>query len=294
MFESSPFANTANVAVACSTGGFKGVFISGVLDVFEELGFRAGAYAGASSSVLPAAAAAIGQSRRLGLKHWLQGQRIMEKPKTNMSEMILTGIAHNRQWLVAGLFGNNSPRFAIAVSAVDEAGAVETQGSGARRRGRLLLLAATRGDRSWIDDHLTPELFDSASANRRLRLTANNFDQAAYASTRMLHAWDVPAWVDARPYVDAYYTNACPALQMAEPNYNHVIALSTEPVLYRDIMQDRLMPEEWHGSSIHVISPEYDPSEYEVSYTTANSEGLAAVYEHGQERARRFIGQYGT
>lgn len=208
-----------------------------------------------------------------------------------MSEMILAGIASNREWLVDGLFKAGSPRFAIAVSAVDEAGAAETQGSGARRRGRLLLLAAARGDRRWIDNHLTLELFDSAATDRRLRLTANNFDQVAYASTRMLHAWDIPAWVNSRPYVDAHYTCACPALQMADLPYKHIIAVSTEPVLYRDIMQDRLMPNEWQGSRIHVISPEFDPSERGVGYTSASKTGLETVYRHGREQAKAFITQ---
>ncbi|MGD2048310.1 MAG: hypothetical protein PVH03_02385, partial [Chloroflexota bacterium] len=61
---------SVNVAIACSTGGFKSVFLHGVLSAFESAGFRAGAYGAASSSVLPAAAAAIGQVDVLSLDYW--------------------------------------------------------------------------------------------------------------------------------------------------------------------------------------------------------------------------------
>ena len=279
-------------AIACATGGFKGVFIDGVLSVFEEAGYRAGAYASASSSVLPAAAAAVGQNNRLGLAHWLEGQQMMAQPGTNMSAMILDGIAQNGPWLKERLFEDDPARFLIAVNAVDEAGAEETQSRRARRRGRQLLLAAARGDRGWIDDHLTLELFDTASDEARLRLTETNFDQVAYASTRMLHAWDIPAWVDGRPYVDAFYTCACPALEMTELGFETIIALSTEPILYRDIFQDRQVPTEWRGATIHIIAPSFDPAEKGVQYTTASPEGLSLVHEHGRQQGRAFLAKF--
>lgn len=289
MKEISPLPDLATTAIACATGGFKGVFVSGVLDGFEAAGLRVGAYAAASSSVLPSAAAVVGQSARLGLDHWLKGQRMMARPKTNMSAMILASIADNQAWLLEALFAAGAPRFLIAASQVSKAAASETQGTGARRRGRALLLAAARGDRSWIDEHLRLELFDSASDNPRLRLTRSNFVQVAYASTRMLHAWDVPAWVDGRPYVDAFYTCACPATQMIDLVAEQVIAVATEPVLYRDIMQDQPVPSSWRKRPIHILAPEFDPAEYGVNYTTASEQGLTLVYEHGRDRAREFL-----
>jgi hypothetical protein len=284
----------ATIAVACATGGFKGAFVSGVLDGFEAAGFLAGAYAGASSSVLPAAAAATRQSARLGLAHWLHGQQMMAQPKTNMSSMILAGIAQVRDWLTGELFEPGRPRVVIAASAVDKTAAEETQGPGARRRGRKLLLAAARGDRSWIDRHLALALFDTAALDERQRLKAGNFEQVAYASTRMLHAWDIPAWVDGRPYVDAFYTCACPALEMIDLGYQQVIAVATEPALYKDIMRDQLIPESWHGRPIHIVRPTFDPEEEGVSYTTAGEEGLAVVYEHGREQAAAFLARVGA
>jgi hypothetical protein len=105
----------------------------------------------------------------------------------------------------------------------------------------------------------------------------------------MLHAWDIPAWVDDRPYVDAFYTCACPALELVEIGFECVIAVSTEPKLYRDIMRDQLIPASWLGQPIHIIAPRFDPAEMGVNYTTATEEGLAAVYDHGQRQAEDFF-----
>ena len=282
----------SSTAIACATGGFKGVFVAGVLSAFEASGFRAAAYAGASSSVLPAAAAAVGRSERLGLAHWLEGQKMMARTGTNMSEMVLEGIAHNSHWLKESLFAEGTARYFIAASAVDAEGAEETQGKGARHRGRQLLLAAARGDRQWIDDHLTLELFDSDASDEWHRLTERNFDEVAYASSRMLHAWDIPAWIDGRPYVDAFYTCSCPALEMIDLGFERVIALATEPALYRDILEDQKIPREWRGRPIHIIRPDYDPSDKDVNYTNASQDGLALVYEHGRRQGRAFLAEF--
>ena len=210
------------IAIACSTGGFKGVFLHGVLAAFEEAGFRAGAYAAASSSVLPAAFAAIGQTRELGLEHWIDGFRIIGVPGQGMSELMLAGIKHSAPAITRLLFRADSPRFLIAANAVDSTGEDETQGKGARRRGRKLLLAAARGDRSWIDEHLTLQLFDSKSSGELPLLSAGNFEEVAYASSRMLHAWDTPAWIGGQAFVDAFYRCACPAHEVSELGYTVV------------------------------------------------------------------------
>jgi hypothetical protein len=93
-----------------------------------------------------------------------------------------------------------------------------------------------RGDRSWADSHLQAHLFDTAAYDEQHRLTSTNMDEVIYASTRMLHTWHIPAWVASRPYIDGYYTCACPAIEMAQRSYGETIAISNEPgVLYRDI-----------------------------------------------------------
>jgi len=279
----------ANSAIACATGGFKGVFLHGVLSAFELAGFRAGAYAGASSSVLPAAAAAVGKSNNLGLDYWYQGRKILEQPGLGMSQMILSGLEQFLPDLLPLLFRKVAPRFFITASEVDPAVAQEIQGKGARRRGRKLLLEAARGDRGWVAAHLTARLFDTESEDKNYYLTAENFAQVAYASSRMLHAWDIPAWVGYRPFVDAYYTCACPAMELAEIGYERVIAIATEPVLYQDIFQSEIIPGQWHHATIEVIGPDFDPGEFGVSYTTADDQGLKTVYSHGINKGVAFL-----
>lgn len=284
-------------AIACATGGFKGAFIHGVLSAFEEAGVQASAYAAASSSVVPAAAAVAGRARQLGADHWQAGRRLVERPGVGMSEMVAAGIAGAVDSLaLEELFAPGRPRFLVAANAVGAEAVDETQGSAARRRGRLLLLAAGRTDgqgRDWVDRHLTLHLFDSHGGDDGttplLPLSPANFPAVAYASSRMLHAWDVPAWVDGRAYVDAFYTCNCPALELVELGYSHVIALATEPELYGDIFRQTLVPEMWQGVPIDVIAPERDPAEMGVDYTRASATGLAALYAHGRQRGQAYL-----
>ena len=53
---------TSNLAIASSAGGFKGVFVHGVLSALEAAGIHAEAYAATSSSVFPSISAAVGQA----------------------------------------------------------------------------------------------------------------------------------------------------------------------------------------------------------------------------------------
>lgn len=280
---------SSSIAIACATGGLKGVFGHGVLSAFEEVGFRAGAYAAASSSVLPAAAAAGGKARKLGLDHWLYGKHRFGRPGFGMSQMVLGGIERDGSWIARDLFRPGNPRFLVAANAVDADGAEETQGKGARRRGRLLLLNAARGQRSWIESHLTLHLFDTLATDETIRLTRENFNEVTYASSRVLHAWDIPAWVAGRPYVDAFYTCSCPAIEMAELGYAMVVAVATEPGLYRDIFQDSVIPDSWQGVPIRIVRPDWDPAEHEVNYTGATVNGLERLYEHGLAKGRAFL-----
>jgi hypothetical protein len=58
------------VAIACGSGGFKCVFIHGVLSAFEAAGVRGSAYAAASASVAPAGFAAVGEARDIGVEYY--------------------------------------------------------------------------------------------------------------------------------------------------------------------------------------------------------------------------------
>lgn len=159
MHQEKPAAQS--LAIACSAGGFKGVFVHGVLSSLETAGVHADAYAAASSSVFPSICAAIGQAGAVGLRYWHSALETLRLPGNGMSEVVLRSIDESGPALFNLLFQPGAPRFCIATSAVEtREGAAQTQGDGARRLGRRLLIAAAKGDPSWTDEHLRLQLFD--------------------------------------------------------------------------------------------------------------------------------------
>ncbi len=282
------------LAIASSAGGFKGVFAHGVLSALEAAGIRAGAYAGTSSSVFPSISAAIGKANEIALKYWCVALQTIEQPGNGMSESVLETIAASGHILRTSPFQPRMPRTLIATSAVmTEEGASMTQGEGARRLGRRLLVQAARGDGSWAKEHLRTHIFDSEATDEMYRLTQENIDAVIYASTRMLHAWSKPAWVDGQPYIDGCYTCNCPAIELAQLGYREIIAIATEPgPLYRDIFQGETIPASYDGIPIHIIRPEVDPATLGAGFTDISDAGLVAGYEHGLEVGRRFVAQW--
>ena len=283
-----------SLAIASSAGGFKGVFVHGVLSALETAGIRADAYAAASSSVFPSLSAAIGQANEIGLKYWRVALHTLEQPGNGMSEAVLESIAASAHILHNAPFQPGMPRSFIATSAViTTRGAEQTQGDGARRLGRRLLLQAARGDHSWPDQNLRAYLFDTAAPGEEHLLTTKNIEEVIYASTRMLHAWTIPAWIAGRPFIDGCYTCACPAIEMAQQGYREVIAIATEPgELYRDIFQSEPIPSVWEGVPIHIIHPSIDPALLGADFTDITGEGLVAGYEHGLEIGRAFVEEW--
>ncbi len=276
-------------AIVCGSGGFRTVFIQGVLSAFESAGLRADAYAGTSASATVAAYAAIGQSNISGINYWKESIDLKRQPGKGMSDVMFAIL---RDWgapLRATLFDPGMPRFFVPASAVITPEAEEqTQGSGARRLGRTLLLAAAKGDASWARANLALRLFDTHAADAELRLTPENLDAVMYASTRMLHAWDVPAAIAGGAYVDASYTCAIPALEVAALGYDEVIAISADPgPVYRDLFRSGVVPE---TPPFRIIRPAVDPAQSGADFTEATHEGLEAVFQHGQEQGKVFIG----
>jgi hypothetical protein len=279
-----------SLALACSSGGFRAAFTMGVLSAFEAVGLRAEAYAGTSASVIPAALAAVGHFNDSGMDY-AQAMLRSKLLGGGMSRVALDSITAWSPFLRERLFQPETPRFCIPVSAVITPEATEqTQGKKARRLGRTLLMAATRQDRSWAATNLKFELFDAASADPTTRLTPINFEEVAYASTRMLHAWDIPAWIAGRPYIDASYTCLCPALEMARLGYAEVIAVSNESgALEQDLFGGRSLPNVWNSVPIQVIQPAMDLLTLDVDYTQATEDGMVAAFRHGEDRAREFL-----
>ena len=68
------------LAVACASGGFKGVFVHGVLSALEDAGLRAAAYAGSSASAASTAFAAVGLANKIGVEYWVRARRVLDRP----------------------------------------------------------------------------------------------------------------------------------------------------------------------------------------------------------------------
>jgi hypothetical protein len=282
--------NSRSLAIACASGSFKGAFVHGVLNAFEGVGLKADAYAASSSSVLPAAWAAIGTTSDPGAFYWQAGLKLLQEPDKGMSDVVRCGIERFSSSICDRLFEPDRPNFFVAASAVVSMEAAEqTQGKQARKLGRRLLVSASKKDRSWTDRNLQPVLFGNVKGN----LHANNFDEVAYASCRMLHAWDIPAWIDGKPYIDASYTCMCPAIEMVEQGYQEIIAIATEPgTLYRDIFGLEAIRDRHKDIPIAIVKPDIDSKELGVDFTKATEEGLLLMYRHGEEKGRAFIDEY--
>ena len=285
---------TLALGIACASGSYKGVFVHGVLDCFEAAGLRADVYAAASSSTVCAAYAAAGRLKELGGAAYWKRAWSAYVDGHDISAAVLAGIRDVLPSLAGSLFGPKAARLAISVSEVVTAEAAElTQGEGARRLGQQLVLATRTRDASWARQNLRPVLFDSGAADAHVRLTRDNLAEVAYATTRMLHAWKTPAWIEQRPFVDASYTCSCPAVELAQMGCRRVIALSPEsgPV-YTDFFQSSRLPHSHGGIPILAIQPARNLSEIGVDYLKVTEPGLEAAYGEGRRAGDAFVEEW--
>jgi hypothetical protein len=280
-----------SLAIATPVGSFKGAFTHGVLTALEQAGVRADAYAAASSSVIPASWAALGRAADLGINYWLAGWEALQLPNQNMSKVMQRGIRVFSQALRTQLFQADTPCLHIATNAVvTETAIQQTQSAAAQALGKKLMLASVNKDRRWVDEHLQLAMFSTDHQQPQRRITVNNYPAVAYASSRIMHAWDLPAWIEGQPFVDAAYTCLCPALAMAQAGYQEVIAISNEPgELYQDMFHIEPVPSYYHQTPIHVIKPAVHLREMGVDFTKASAIGLQTVYQHGQEQGLQFL-----
>lgn len=154
---------------------------------------------------------------------------------------------------------------------------------GARRLGLDQLRAMKAKDTSWADANLACHLFDTMADAATKPLKKENLADALYGTTRMLHAWKAPGWIDGEPYVDASYTCMCPAIELAELGYECVVAVSPETgPFYRDIYQARTIPSQWKGARLLFIQPDLDLKEVGVDYLSAQADGLRRGFDIGR------------
>ena len=274
-----------NFAIACMSGSLKGIFVQGVLTAFEEGGIKADAYASSSSSTVPASYAAIGEIRHQDHSHWAESDFILSQPGNSMSNVILSGLEISSGNVIDSLRSGDISRLMIVCSYVNnKETANETQNKSAVTLGRKLIIYGARHNSEWKDKNLELHVFDTKSKNEELKLTAENYKEVAYATTRMLHAWHIPATVNDKPYIDGSYTCLIPIEPLADRGYQKIIAIATEPgKITKDFFSDEPIGNIWKNSSIYWIKPELNLKELGVDFTKASKEGIEKVFEYGKE-----------
>ncbi len=283
-----------NFAIACMSGTLKGVFIQGVLNAFEEAGLKAEVYASTSSSTIPTTYAAIGELRRQGLGNWDESNDILSKPGNSMSNVVLHGIEIYSPLVIEKLKSNELSRLMIVCSYVKNSEAKNlTQGNSAVTLGRKLIIKGARHISDWKDENLEMHIFDTHSDNKELKLTADIYKQVAYATTRMLHAWHIPATINGKPYIDGNYTCTIPIEPLAQKGYKNIIAIATEPGdIYKDFFSDKTFNDEVRGSKVYWIKPEENLKNLGVDFTKTTKDGIENVFNYGIAIGDKFIRQH--
>jgi predicted patatin/cPLA2 family phospholipase len=280
------------IGIACSVGGGKGVFVHGVLVAFAEAGLKAHLYGAASSTAIVAAYAATGQLGMLrGSAHWKEEHARYVQNDYDMSKTILESLPESTATLSVKLFKSDSAAYAVAVSAVITKEAQElTQGPQARRLGKQLVISTRKRDKSWAEKNLELRLYETGSEDVQYRLTPENLPEVLYATTRILHAWKTPAWIEGFPYIDASYLCQCPAVELAQRGCDKVIAISPEAgQVYRDFFQTEKLPSSYGKIPILIVQPLLNLAEIGVDYINVTEEGLEKAYELGLRAGTEFL-----
>lgn len=189
------------------------------------------------------------------------------------------------------LWKPESGRLLIATSFVKTLEASEiSQSEGAKRLGQMLLINALRHKSEWKDQNLELRIFDTCASTDGNLLTKENFDEVAYATTRMLHAWNIPAYINKQSYIDGSYTALCPAFYLAELGYKNILCISTEnDKVRRDLFTDEEVPSQINDSTIDFIKPDRGLKELGVDFYTICENGLDEVYNDGYEKGLDYV-----
>lgn len=183
------------------------------------------------------------------------------------------------------MFTGGAPRILIAVSYVNNPAAREiTQTSKAKLQGKRILLDLYRGNTEWVDQNLTQVIFDTAGEGKT-KLRRDNFEEVAYASTRMLHAWDEPAEIGGEAYVDASYTCSCPVYEVVGLGYKKILVVDVETgTTHTSLGKKKVIePGKIGSSEVLIIRPDQDLKSIGVDYLKATEEGVIKAYGKGYE-----------
>lgn len=280
-----------NNAVSCMSGGYKTIFTQGVLAAFEDNEFIAEAYAGCSSSALIASYAAFGKIREFDISLWTDGLKISKIEGNSQSNAIIHSITKTFPVIRKELWLPVARRLLIATSYVKTGEAESiTQTEKAKRFGQKLLIEASRNITTWKDDNLELHLYDTGKDDRTKLLTPENFEAVAYATTRMLHAWHIPAYIEGKAYIDGSYTSLCPAVPLKNLGYQYIICILTEHDNKKtDIFSADEIPSAIDNCKIDFIRPDVNLKEMGVDYYAATEESLQKVYRYGYEKGLEFL-----
>jgi len=278
-------------AIACMSGGYKSVFTQGVLCSFENNHFFADAYAGCSSSVIVATYAAFNKLKEFDLSLWTDGLKISSIEGNSQSNAILNSIRLTFPTISKNLWLPASKRLLIATSFVNNAEVASvTQTDKAKRLGQRLLIEASRNITAWKDNNLELHLYDTQNHEDTKLLTPDNYEEVAYASTRMLHAWHIPAFIHGKPYIDGSYTSLCPAIPLINIGYNHVICILTEHDQKKtDLFSKEEIPTDFGNAHIDFIQPDMNLKDMNVDFYAASEEGLRQAFLHGIDKGNKFL-----
>jgi predicted acylesterase/phospholipase RssA len=280
------------IGIACSAGGGKGVFVHGVLVAFAEAGLKAHIYGAASSTAIVTAFAASGQLGILGgSARWKEEYARYVQNDYDRSKTILESLPGATATLGVKLFKPDSAAYALAVCAIITKEAAElTQGPQARRLGQQLVILTRKKDKSWAEKNLELRIYETGSEDAQYRLTPQNLAEALYATTRLLHAWKTPAWIEGVPCIDASYLCKCPAVELAQRGCDKVIAISPEAgQVYRDFFQTEKLPSSYGKVPILIVQPSANLAEIGVDYMDVTEEGLEKAYELGRRAGTEFL-----
>lgn len=283
--------NFNNIAICCMSGGYKSAFTHGVLTAFEQNNLTANVYASCSSSTLITAFAAFKEIGKLDLTLWESGYKISQDDNGDQSQAMLHAIQRLSPEIINNLWKPSSSRLLITTSLVktDDAIAI-TQSDTAKRFGQILLLNALRHKSEWKDENLELVLFDTHLDSRTKQLTNDNFNDVAYATTRMLHAWKIPAYIDNQAYIDGSYTSHCPIDFLVKLKPERIVCICTERERqFFNIFGSEEVPSKVDEICIDFIKPDFELKDVGLDFYSIINDGLEKGYKHGYEKGLSYI-----
>ena len=278
-------------AIACMSGGYKTVFTHGVLCALEKSNYPVDAYAGCSSSAIIAAYAAIHKINMLDISLWIDALNSSKEEGSSQSNAVLNSLDQLYPTIREELWHQDSGKLFIATSFVKNKDAEGiTQSNIAKRFGQKLLIDALRGKSEWKDENLEPHLFGTESYEQIYPLTKENFKEVAYASTRMLHAWHIPAFIDGKAYIDGSYTCLCPVIPLVNIGYQSILCILTEHNSKKlDMFSSEEIPNQIGESVINIIRPDVNLKDIGVDFYNANEKTLKEVFSYGYQKGIEFL-----